>query len=131
MENKQWARCRFKKFSVSKLKRATQIITCIKNFQYSINVLLNYLHFQIIFGTGLCLWQSYFQQCQHTDSATSTFRTAGSGATSGQSDSSRYPVARLFSVWDKVPSWKWSRSIKKMGEWKIYKQHELYHKEQS
>lgn len=89
--------------------------------------------FGLILSTDECLQQSYSEWHGRTDSATSTFRTEGSGATSGHSDSSRYPVALLFRVWDKVPSWKWSRSIKKAGGGReeINKQRELYHKEQS
>lgn len=45
-----------------------------------------------------------------TGSMTSTFLTDGSGATAGQSESSWYPVALLLRLWERVPSWKRSRS---------------------
>lgn len=45
-----------------------------------------------------------------TGSMTSTFLTDGSGATVGQSESSWYPVALLLRLWERVPSWKRSRS---------------------
>lgn len=48
-----------------------------------------------------------------TGSMTSTFLTDGSGATAGQSASSWYPVALLLRLWERVPSWKRSRSERK------------------
>lgn len=50
----------------------------------------------------------------------SMFLTEESGATSGQSGSSWYPVALVFNMCESVPSWNCSRSEKKPKHFDIY-----------